>query len=89
VLIFHVLASRPTLYAAPELQGVSGNGGDKINKKTQQLLKKLCGQVSGAEMIVDEEVKKLSKGKQGGKASPAKGGSPTKKRKVKDEAESE
>jgi hypothetical protein len=89
ILVANTLTSRSSLYASPELQAFSGNGGNKINQKIQQLLRKWCAMVPGAETIVDEEVKKLSGGKSRGKASPAQGGSPTKKRKVKDEAESE
>lgn len=48
----------------PELAKVSNNGGDRINKKLQQVLKSMAGSV-GAEGMVAEELAKLGRTKKG------------------------
>lgn len=63
------MASRPALYALPELKPVSNNRGDRINKKLQQLLRKLEDAVPGAAGMVAQEVGKLGKSRS---ASPKK-----------------
>ncbi|GFZ43878.1 hypothetical protein JCM24511_01598 [Saitozyma sp. JCM 24511] len=68
-IISSTLASRPALYALPELKPVSNNRGDRINKKLQQLLRKLEDAVPGAAGMVAQEVGKLGKR---GSASPKK-----------------
>ncbi|WWD17256.1 hypothetical protein CI109_101694 [Kwoniella shandongensis] len=76
-MIAEILARRPDLYRLPELQGVSDNGGNRINQKIQQILKKMCALYPGTEQMVEEEVQKLK----GNKA--ASGGGTPKKRKIK------
>ncbi|KAK8864444.1 hypothetical protein IAR55_001693 [Kwoniella newhampshirensis] len=79
-MVVNILTNRSDLYKIPDLQGVSDNGGDRVNKKVMQILKKLCGQYPGAEQMVDEEVKKL-KGSKSGSSSRA-GPATPKKRKM-------
>ncbi|OCF36811.1 hypothetical protein I316_01407 [Kwoniella heveanensis BCC8398] len=87
-IITQVLIHRPDIYSIPELNGVSENGGDRINKKIQQALKKVCDGYPGAQGIVEDVVKGLK----GSKAAANIGGggdgsvpNRPKKRKVKDE----
>ncbi|WVQ99440.1 hypothetical protein IAU59_006575 [Kwoniella sp. CBS 9459] len=83
-MITHVLLNRSTFYAIPKLSGVADHGGDRINKKLQQVLKKVCDAHPGANGLVED----VMKGLKGSKASTNGGGSfPTtpKKRKVKSE----
>ena len=47
-IVSNTLASRSVLYTTPELAQWSKNGGDSINKKIQQLLKKLGSNIPGA-----------------------------------------
>ncbi|WVW83959.1 hypothetical protein I302_105982 [Kwoniella bestiolae CBS 10118] len=75
-----VLTHRPDIYATQGLQGVSDNGGNRINQKLQQMLKKFCAMYPGAEGLVEEQIKLLKESKAGGGIH----GTP-KKRKVKDE----
>lgn len=75
-----VLSNRSIIYSTPELSEVSGNGGDRINKKIQQALKRLI-QVPGAEGILQEELEKGKTGKRksGGSSTES---TPTKKKRV-------
>lgn len=92
-IVHQALAARPDYYTLPELRHVSqSNYRDKINKKTQQLLRSFCAAHPGAEAIVEEEAKKLAGGKgrkarieqqDDGTPSP----SPAKKRKAQPEPE--
>ncbi|WRT66418.1 uncharacterized protein IL334_003374 [Kwoniella shivajii] len=86
-IIKSTLSNRSEIYSYPALSGVSDNGGDRINKKIQQILKKLCDTYPGFQGMVEEEVKNMAKGKSTGNGtpSPKKNGSTPKKRKVKDE----
>ncbi|WWC94220.1 hypothetical protein V866_001060 [Kwoniella sp. B9012] len=77
-----LLTHRPDIYATLALRGVSENGGNRINQKLQQMLKKLCATYSSAEGLVEEEIKHLKDSKAAGGGNN--GGTP-KKRKVKDE----
>ncbi|KAK4686729.1 hypothetical protein P7C73_g3396, partial [Tremellales sp. Uapishka_1] len=82
-IIAELLASRTKIYQTPGLEGVSENGGSRINQKIQQILRKM----SPAGMV-EEEVKKLGKGKgNGSKGAP--GGAGGKKRKIKDVGDEE
>ncbi|WVQ67629.1 uncharacterized protein L199_005832 [Kwoniella botswanensis] len=54
-----LLNHRPDIYATPALRGVSENGGNRINQKLQQMLKKLCAAYPGAEGLVEEEIQYL------------------------------
>ncbi|WVF71497.1 hypothetical protein IAT40_006303 [Kwoniella sp. CBS 6097] len=58
-MITQVLLHRSDIYAIPELSGVADNGGDRINKKIQQVLKKVCEGYPGANGLVEEVVKGL------------------------------
>jgi hypothetical protein len=89
-MVIAILTSRSSIYASPDLTDWSGNGGDKINKKIQQLLNNLGTNIPGAEQVVKEEVAKLSKKK--GSPAKEKNGSTTpspkkRKRVVKEEDE--
>nr|XP_019011134.1 uncharacterized protein I206_04446 [Kwoniella pini CBS 10737]OCF49915.1 hypothetical protein I206_04446 [Kwoniella pini CBS 10737] len=65
------LQNRPTIYATSILQEVNNNGGDRINKKIQQLLKKLCESQVGSQDIVGEEVKKIGKSRNENTGTPS------------------
>ncbi|KAL1411521.1 hypothetical protein Q8F55_002482 [Vanrija albida] len=80
-VVASALAARPALYAQPGLSGVSNNGGDRINKKLQQVLGQLTKQFPGAEAVIKEEVAKhSSRGKTGTKRkSEEQGGGAVKK----------
>ncbi|EIW70345.1 hypothetical protein TREMEDRAFT_60835 [Tremella mesenterica DSM 1558] len=72
-----VLSSRMELYDRPSLRPVANNGGDRINKKTQSLLKAWAKSVPGAEKVVIEELARvtISKGyKKKTRVSPKKNG---------------
>ncbi|WWC89276.1 uncharacterized protein L201_004197 [Kwoniella dendrophila CBS 6074] len=91
-IIQTTLINRSTIYSLPSLQGVSDNGGDRINKKIQQILKKMCDSYPGSQGIVEEEVKNVSKNKNNSKTTPSPKNSPkkspkNKKRKVEQEDE--
>lgn len=73
---------------------MNNNGGDRINKKVQQILKKMVdgSGLVGMGRMVQEELGKIGRGKKGENAGdtpiPGRRGakpSPTKKRKVKEE----
>ena len=70
------MANRATLYADPALADVNNNGGDRINKKTQQILRKLTDGMPGAEhAIKDAATAGKAKGRGGkkeGTVSPGK-----------------
>ncbi|WVR07089.1 hypothetical protein IAU60_004128 [Kwoniella sp. DSM 27419] len=66
-----VLNNRSSLYAIPQVSGVNGNGGDRINKKVQQVLKKVC-EGQGVPGLVDDELKNLKASKGGNGGSPKK-----------------
>ncbi|KAK6910078.1 hypothetical protein I203_104107 [Kwoniella mangroviensis CBS 8507] len=99
-IIRQSLIHRSDIYQLPGLEGVSENGGDRINKKLQSILKKLSEKYPG---MVDEELKSLgrSRTKNGNSngittptSSPKKdkggnGNTTPKKRKVKEEEEDE
>jgi hypothetical protein len=90
-LVASALASRGTFYSDPDLAPWSSNGGDRINKKIQQLLKKVGAGIPGAKEVVTEELAKIGRGG-GGKgknptSTPTKKGG--KKRKVESEEEDE
>ncbi|ORX36589.1 hypothetical protein BD324DRAFT_454920 [Kockovaella imperatae] len=55
-----VLANRTTLYTDPELLEVANNHGDRIRKKTHQILHKLVDRVPGAEQIMADELTKTA-----------------------------
>ncbi|WWC70038.1 uncharacterized protein I206_103982 [Kwoniella pini CBS 10737] len=78
-----LLLHRSDIYSNPSLIGVSDNGGNRINMKLQQILKKLCNTFPGAENLVVEEVNNLkeARSKNGNGSNP----STPKKRKMKDE----
>ncbi|WOO80827.1 uncharacterized protein LOC62_03G004355 [Vanrija pseudolonga] len=59
------LAARPALYAQPQMAGVNGNGGSRINQKLQATLALLVKQFPEAEGMIKDEVAKLSGGKAG------------------------
>ena len=93
-----ILSSRPEIYASPNLSEVNNNGGDRINKKVQQILKKMAdgSGLPGAGGMIQEEIAKLGRMKKGpgggvgsAPSSPKKGNgkpSPGKKRKVEEES---
>lgn len=56
-IVGNVLSSRPELYALPGLSEVNGNGGDKINKQAQRMLRELAKQFAPGEDIVGEMVR--------------------------------
>ena len=62
-MVSTTLAARSQYYAEPNLAPWSSNSGDKINKKLQQMLRKLGSQIPGAGGVVDEVLAKMSKGK--------------------------
>jgi hypothetical protein len=81
-LVASALASRATFYSNPDLAPWSSNGGDRINKKIQQLLRKVGAEIPGAKEVVTEELAKIGRGGGGKGKTPTptkKGG---KKRKV-------
>ena len=96
------LSSRPSFYAEPALAPWAGHGGERINKKIQQILKKAGSAIPGAGGVVEEEMAKM-KGKKGtptpiptkkrGKNNQTSAPTPTKKggkkRKVESEDEEE
>jgi hypothetical protein len=103
-MVSKILSSRSEFYAEPSLGPWAGHGGDKINKKIQQILKKAEGAITGAGGVVDEEMIKVKgkKGtstptptptKKGGKINQTSAPTPTKnggkKRKVESEEEEE
>jgi hypothetical protein len=103
-MVSKILSSRSEFYAEPSLGPWAGHGGDRINKKIQQILKKAEGAIAGAGGVVDEEMIKVKgkKGtstptptptKKGGKINQASALTPTKKggkkRKVECEEEEE
>ncbi|RSH87307.1 hypothetical protein EHS25_003216 [Saitozyma podzolica] len=51
-----VLANRRDIYAPPSLHGVSYNGGNAINQKLQQMLRRFCAGYPGGQGVVDEVV---------------------------------
>jgi hypothetical protein len=57
-LVSNALHHRAEFYADPSLAAWSSNGGDKINKKLQQLLKKFEASIPGAGEVVNQEVAK-------------------------------
>lgn len=68
------LASRATLYADPHLSGVNHNGGDRVNKKLQQVLGMLVRQFPEAGDMIKEEVARHSaRGKAEGKRAREEG----------------
>ncbi|WVR07088.1 hypothetical protein IAU60_004127 [Kwoniella sp. DSM 27419] len=77
-LVASTLIHRSEHYSNAALQGVSDNGGNRINMKLLQILKKLCATYPGADGIVETEIDRLKDSRSGN-------GSPKKKRKVKDE----
>ena len=86
-LVASTLASRATFYTNPDLAPWSSNGGDRINKKIQQLLRKVGAGIPGAKEVVTEELAKIGRGGGGKGKTPTptkKGG---KKRKVESEEE--
>jgi hypothetical protein len=86
-LVASTLASRATFYSDPDLAPWSSNGGDRINKKIQQLLRKVGAGIPGAKEVVTEELAKIGRGGGGKGKTPTptkKGG---KKRKVESEDE--
>lgn len=101
-MVSKILSSRSEFYSEPSLGPWAGHGGDKINKKIQQILKKAGSAIPGAGGVVDEEMAKI-KGKKGtATPTPAKKGlktnpTPTstpskkggKKRKIEGEEEEE
>lgn len=83
-----LLESRSQIYATPDLAGVSDNGGNRINQKLQQVLKKLCTLYPGAEKCVEEEVEATKRSKSTGSGGNSAPKTPTpKKRKMKREVE--
>ncbi|WVW83962.1 hypothetical protein I302_105985 [Kwoniella bestiolae CBS 10118] len=102
-IIRHCLHHRSELYQLPGLEGVSDHGGDRINKKVQQILKKVCEIYPNVKAgVVEEEMKLLSNVRSKGKGGNEGGSSPKengggggsvndtpKKRKVKDESDDE
>lgn len=91
-IVADTLAARSQHYANPSLAPWSGHGGDTINKKIQQLLKKLGSQIPGASQVFNEEMNRLSKKKgKSGKADSTRATPSPKKRKraVKVESEEE
>ncbi|WWC62018.1 uncharacterized protein I303_104605 [Kwoniella dejecticola CBS 10117] len=81
-----VLAHRPELYATPELRGVSDNGGNRINQKLQQMLKKLCAAYPGAEGLVEAQIRSLKEAKANGSGGGQRSNPTTpKKRKMNEE----
>jgi hypothetical protein len=82
-----VLLARSDIYKTPALDEFSGNSGNIINVKLQQLLKKF-NNIPGAATIVAEEVAALTKTKKSTSPTKPKATTP-KKRKVKDVGESE
>ena len=88
-LVASTLASRATFYSNPDLAPWSSNGGDRINKKIQQLLRRVGAGIPGAKEVVNEELAKIGRGGGGKGKTPTptkKGG---KKRKVESEDEKE
>ena len=63
-MVNKILSSRSEFYAEPSLGPWAGHGGDRINKKIQQILKKAEGAIAGTGGVVDEEMAKM-KGKKG------------------------
>ena len=63
-MVDKILSSRSEFYAEPSLGPWAGHGGDRINKKIQQILKKAEGAIVGAGGVLDEEMAKM-KGKKG------------------------
>lgn len=92
-MISLILASRPELYAIPELADFAGKGGDRINKKCRQFLDKFVASTASAGGdLVKEEMVKLGRrggGGGGGGASKANGDSPKRKSAQREEHESE
>lgn len=82
-----IIADRPAIYATPDLADINGNGGDRINKKISQVLKKMleANGVAAGGAMVSEEVARLSRSKKGENtaASPKKTPTKGKTRKVK------
>lgn len=76
-IVQSTLSSRSTIYASDDLAEVNNNGGDRINKKIQQILGKLVSTYPGAENMVKEEVGKMGRGGER-KAADEGSGSPTK-----------
>jgi len=74
-MVNKILSSRSEFYAEPSLGPWAGHGGDRINKKIQQILKKAEGAIAGTGGVVDEEMAKM-KGKKG---TPTPTPTPTKK----------
>ena len=66
------MTNRSILYAEPSLAGVNYNGGDRINKKTQQLLRKLADEVLGGDDIIKEALAS-TKSSKGGKSQKSPG----------------
>lgn len=69
-IVATTLSSRAEFYTNPQLQPWSGNGGDKINKKIKQFLKKVGAAIPGAEGVVDEEIGKVGRGSKGKTVTP-------------------
>lgn len=78
-----VLLSRSDIYKTPELDAWSGNSGNLINARIQQLLKKMSN-VANAAGIVAEEVAALGKAKKSTPTKP-KVTTPKKRKMAKDE----
>lgn len=69
----HLLASCRELYATPALSGVGDHGGERINKKIQAALKRMCGPEHAG--LVEEEMKKLTVARRVGGGGKGSGGS--------------
>ena len=85
VLVQTILAGRPAIYATPQLAEVNKNGGDRINKKIQQILKKMleANGVEDASGLVQDEVAKVGRSKKGPGGTPSPKKTPTKGKKRK------
>ena len=57
---------------------VANNGGDRINKKIQQMLGRFVAAYPGSEGLVKEEVARMSASRSGERKSGSEGGSPSK-----------
>lgn len=57
-LTSQLLATRKDTYSLPELRGVADHGGERINKKIQAAIRRMCGEHA---YILDEEMAKLKR----------------------------
>ena len=62
-MVANTLACRSILYTTPGLAPWSSNGGNSINKKIIQHLKKVGNSIPGAGNVVDEHIARMGKGK--------------------------